>query len=109
MHCWNPKSLESIGNKLKKYMDHAKRRDQYSCERICVEYYLEEGLPEAINLTMAYWSYIQVLYYEKLPFKFWHCHGYGHFTMHCKKKVEEEVENSKGEQWTQVHKSTPTK
>jgi hypothetical protein len=53
MHCWNPKTLEAIGNKLRKYIDRAKRRDQYSCARICVEVDLEEGLPKAIKLTVA--------------------------------------------------------
>jgi hypothetical protein len=52
LHCWNPKYLEAIENKIGKYIDHAKKRDQYSCARICVEFNLEEGLPEAINLTV---------------------------------------------------------
>lgn len=34
LHCWNPKSLETIGNKLGKYINQAERRDQYSCARI---------------------------------------------------------------------------
>jgi len=109
LHCWNPKSLEVIGNKLGKYIDHAERRDQYSCVRICVEVDLEEGLPEAIKLMVVDWSYIQVLDYKQLPFKCLHCHNYGHFAKHCKKKEEEEVEKSKGEPWTQVHKSMRTK
>jgi len=49
LHCWNPKSLEAIGNKLGKYIDRVERRDQCSCASICVEVDLEEGLPEAIN------------------------------------------------------------
>jgi len=53
LHCWNPKSLEVIGNKLKKYIDRAKRRDKYSCASICVEVNLEEGLPEAIKLMVV--------------------------------------------------------
>jgi hypothetical protein len=109
LHCWNPKSLEVIGNKLGKYIDRAERRDQYSCVRICVEVDLEEGLPEAIKLTVADWSYIQVLDYEQLPFKCRHFHNYGHFAKHCKKKAEEEAENSKGEQWTQIQKAAPAK
>ena len=36
LHCWNPESIEAIGNKLGKYIDRAERRDQYSCARICV-------------------------------------------------------------------------
>jgi hypothetical protein len=109
LHCWNPKSLESIGNTLGKYIDRAERKDQYSCARICVEVDLEVGLPEAIQLTVADWSHIQELDYEQLPFKCRYCHGYRHFARHCKKKVEEEVENSKGDQWTQVQKAAPPK
>lgn len=70
---------------------------------------MEKGLPKAIKLTVVDWSYIQVLEYEKLSFKCRHCHGYGHFVRHCKKKTKEEVKNSKGEQWTQVQKSAPAK
>jgi hypothetical protein len=31
LHCWSPKSLESIGNALGKYIDREERKDQYSC------------------------------------------------------------------------------
>jgi hypothetical protein len=82
LHCWNPKSLESIGNTLGKYIDKADRKEQYSCARICVEVDLEVGLPEAIQLKVADWSYIQELDYEQLPFKCRYCHGYGHFVRH---------------------------
>lgn len=87
LHCWNTKSLETIGNKLGKYIDQAKRRDQYSCA-ICVEVYLEEGLPEAIKLTVANWTHIQVLDYEKLPFKCRRFHGYGHFFQALQKEIK---------------------
>lgn len=40
---------------------------------------LEEGLSEAIKLTVADWSHIQELDYELLSFKCWYHHGYGHF------------------------------
>ena len=63
-----------------KYIDRAKRKDQYACTRICVEVDLEIGLPEAIQLTVAEWSYIQELDYEKILFKCRFCHGYMHFT-----------------------------
>jgi len=76
-----------IGNTLGKYIDRAERRDQYSCARICVEVDLEIGLPEAIKLTIADWSYIQELDYEQQPFKCRNCHEYGHFARYCKKKV----------------------
>ena len=62
-----------------KYIDRAERRGQYSCARICVEVDLEVGLPEAINLTVAYWSHVQELDYEQFPFKYRHFHGYGRF------------------------------
>lgn len=52
LHCWNPESLEYIGNTLGKYKDSAERKDQFSCARICVEVDLEVGLPEAIQLKI---------------------------------------------------------
>ena len=69
---------------------------------ICVEVDLETGLPEAINLTVADWSHIQELDYEQLPFKCRHCHGYGHFSSNCKKKVEETPVLEKAEKWTLI-------
>jgi hypothetical protein len=109
LHCWNQKSLQNIGNALGKYIDQATRKDQYSCARICVEVDLEEGLPEAINLTVAGWTHVQELDYEQLPFKCRHCHGHGHFAKHCKKKVEEQVDKNNGESWTLVQKNVNTK
>jgi hypothetical protein len=109
LHCWNHKSLQIIGNSLGKYIDHAARKDQYACARICVEVDLEEGLPEAINLTAAGWTYVQELDYEQLPFKCRHCHGHGHFAKHCKKKAEEQVEKHNGEAWTLIQRNTNTK
>ena len=70
---------------------------------------LEVGLPEAINLTVAEWSYVQELDYEQLPFKCSFCHGYGHFSRTCKKKIEEELEKEKGDQWTKVQKPNSAK
>jgi hypothetical protein len=104
LHCWNMKSLESIGNNLRKYIDKVDRKEQYSCARICVEVDLEMGLPEYIQLKVTNWSHIQELDYEQLPFKCRYFHGYRHFSRHFKKKEEEEVDISKGDQWTQVHK-----
>ena len=80
LHCWNLESLEIIGNKLGKLIDMEKRKDQYACIRICVEVDLEIGLPKAIQLIVAEWSYIQELDYEKILFKCWFCHGYGNFS-----------------------------
>ena len=109
LHCWNPKSFQTIGNALGKYIDQAVRRDQYSCACICVEVDLEEGLPEAIKLSVAGWTHIQELDYEQLSFKCRHCHGYGHFAKHCKKKAEEQPEKQIGDQWTLVQRTTQAK
>ena len=69
LHCWNVDSLETIGNKLGKYIDRDESKDQFSCARICVEVDLEIGLPEAIQLIVADWYYVQELDYEKILFK----------------------------------------
>ena len=58
LHYWSLESLEIIGNKLGKFTDRAKRKDRFSYVRICVEFDLEIGLPEAIQLTIADWSYV---------------------------------------------------
>ena len=86
LHCWNLESLETIGNKLGKYIDRDERKDHFSCARICVEVDLETGIPEAIKLTVAEWSHIQELDYEQIPFKCILFHGYGHFSRNCEKK-----------------------
>ena len=103
MHCWNPKSLQTIGNALGKYIDMANPKDQYACARLCVEVDLEAGLPEAINLTVGNWSHIQKLDYEQLPFKCRGCHEYGHFLRNCPKTPENQQE--KGEGWHRVNRS----
>ena len=64
LHCWNQKSLQTIGNSLGKYIDQAVRKDQYSYARICMKVDLEVGLLEAIKLTVADWTHIQELDYE---------------------------------------------
>ena len=70
---------------------------------------LEVGLPEAINMTVTDWSYVQELDYEQLPFKCRFCHGYGHFSKTCKKKIEEEVEKEKGDQRIKVQNPNSVK
>ena len=45
LHCWNSKSIQTIRNKLEKYIDREERKEQYLCARICVEVDLEIGLP----------------------------------------------------------------
>ena len=94
--------MEVIGNKLRKYIERAERKDQYSHARICVEVDLEIGIPEAIKLTVFDWSYFQELDYEQILFKCRICYGYGHFSRNCKKKSEEDIEREKDDQWTQV-------
>ena len=105
LHCWSSNGLESIGNKLGKYIGRADRKEQFSCARICVEVDLEIGLPEAIKLTIVEWSHIQEVDYEKIPFKCRLCHGYGHFPRNCKKKSEDEKVIEKEDQWLQVQKA----
>ena len=95
LHCWNFDSLEAIGSTLGKYIDKADRKDQFSYARICVEVDLEIGLPEAINLTVAEWSHVQELDYEKIPLKCIFFHEYSHFACNYKKKSEIEIDQEK--------------
>ena len=85
LHCWNIESLVIIGNKLSRYIDRPERKDQFFCTRICVEVDLKIGLPKAIQLIVADWSYTQELDYEQISFKCRFCHGYGHFARNYKK------------------------
>jgi hypothetical protein len=55
IHCWNLSSLQTIGNKLGRYIDKEDPEGQYACARICVEVDLEEGLLEEIKLTIKEW------------------------------------------------------
>jgi len=80
-----------------------------SCAYICVEMDLEEGIPEAIKLTVSGWTHVQELDYKQHPFKCRHCHGHRHFAKHCKKKAEEHVDKQNGEQWTLVQKNARLK
>ena len=70
---------------------------------------LEVGLPNAIKMTVDDFSHVQYLHYEQFPFKCRHCHGYGNFAKSCEKKIDEKVGKDKGEQWTQVQKTSTTK
>ena len=103
MHCWNPKSLQAIGNVLGKYIDMASPKDQYACARVCVEVDLEAGLPEAIKLTVGNWVHFQKLDYEHLPFKCRGYHEYGHFIRNCPKKPE--ILQNKMEGWHRVNRA----
>jgi hypothetical protein len=100
LHCWNDETIKNIGNTLGRFIDRAEPRDRLqSCARLCVEVDLEKGLPEAIQLTLDGWSYIQTVDYEKLPFKCKACHEYGHFAKNCPKATLENPENKAPEQW----------
>ena len=105
MHCWNPKSLQAIGNVLGNYIDMASPKDQYACARICVEVDLEGGLPEAIKLTMGNWVHYQKMDYEQLPFKCRGCHEYEHFIRNCPKKPE--ILQNKTDGWHRVNRDKP--
>jgi hypothetical protein len=102
IHCWNPSSLQAIGNGLGRYIDRADPKDQYSCARICVEVDLEVGLPEAIKLKVGDWQHFQKLDYEQLPFKCRGCHEYGHFQRNCPKSLN--IEKAGDEGWQQARK-----
>lgn len=104
MHCWGGDSLETIGNRLGKYIDHVTPKEQYSFARVCVEVDLEAGLPEAVKLTIKGWQHYQQVDYEQLPFKCRHCHEHGHFQRNCPKIQEPETEKSPEEGWQQSKK-----
>ena len=53
LHCWKDETLQAIGNSLGNYIGKKEPKGPlFSCARICVEVYLEKGLPEAVNLLM---------------------------------------------------------
>ena len=103
VHCWNWDSLKHIGNTLGKFIDRANNKDQYDCARICVEVYLEVGLPEAIKIKVGNWSHVQILDYEQFPFKCRKCHVHGHFARNIPSNTEPEKGNEEG--WNQVKRT----
>ena len=76
IHCWNLSSLQTIDNKLGRYIDKVDPKGQYLCARICVEVDLEAGLPEEIKLIVGEWKHYQNLDYEQLSFKCRSFHEY---------------------------------
>jgi len=64
VHCWNWESLKHIGNTLGKFIDRENNKDQYDYARICIEFDLEVGLPEAIKIRVGSWTHLQKLDYE---------------------------------------------
>ena len=90
LHCWNDEMLQAIGNSLGNYIDKAEPKGSlFSYVRICVEVYLEKGLPEAVNLLMDGWEHMQKLDYKQLPFKCKKFHEYGLFVKNYPKVVQE--------------------
>ena len=92
--------MQAIDNKLGKYIYKAHPKDNYSCARICVEVDMEAGLPEVVKLAVGEWHHYKKLDYEQLPFKFRHCHEYGHFQKSFPKNPID-IEKDQEEGWTQ--------
>jgi hypothetical protein len=78
------------------------------CACICIEFSLEKGFLEAVQITLDNRKHIQLVDYEKLPFKCKKCHEYGHFTKNYPKNIViEQVSQEKDEKWKQVEKKRP--
>ena len=69
----------------------------FFCVGICVEVNLEKVLLEAINISMEVWNHLQIVDYEKIPFKCKVCHEYRHFTRFCAKRMKNVAEEHSGE------------
>ena len=68
---------------------------------------------EGINLNMEGWKHLQMVDYEKIPFKCKVCHEYGNFDKYFKKKIQSEEGEITREEWNEVsrrkgNKSTST-
>jgi hypothetical protein len=99
---WNDETIRNIGNTLGKYIDRVEPREGLqACTRLCVEVDLEKGLPEAIQLNLDSWSYIQQVDYEQIPFKCKICHEYGHFAKSCPQAKDMQDQDPKQDQWQQ--------
>lgn len=80
LSCWSDDCLKAIRNQVGKYLDRVELKgSQFTCVKIYVEVDMEKGLPSKINLSLSDWFHRQTLDYEKIPFKCFHCHEYGHF------------------------------
>lgn len=78
---WEESIFKFIGDKLGRYIDHVEPKGGiFTCARICIEIDLKKGLPKAIQVNVAGWSYFQALDYEQISFKCDLCHDYEHFT-----------------------------
>ena len=68
LHSWNDEDFRAIGNTLGKYIDKSEHKaPMLSYARICVEFDLEKGLPEAINLSIEGWNHQRQLTMSKSP------------------------------------------
>ena len=105
LHYWNDEDFCSIGNTLGKYINKLEpKAPMFSCARICVEVYLEKGLPNAINLSIDGWNHLQTVDYEKIPFKCKVYHEYGHFAKFCPKNIQKPNANEvPKEGWNEVN------
>jgi hypothetical protein len=104
LHCWNNETIGSIGNIIGKFIDREEPKDglkSFVCIYLKVD--LEKGLPEATNLTLDKWNYLQQVYYEQLPFKCKIFHDYGNFAKHCPKSPPE-IPTEEAELWQQSRK-----
>ena len=45
IHCWTPSSLQTIGDRMGKFIDKENPKENYLCARICMEFDLEAGMP----------------------------------------------------------------
>jgi len=92
------KALEILDKLEPKY-------EMYTCAKICVELDLEQGMLEAILLTLDKWTHVKHLDYEQLPFKCKIFHEYGHFENEWKTNHRENPTTSEqGEVWKIVKK-----
>jgi hypothetical protein len=78
--------FKKIGNFLAQYIDKEEPKEKaFTCASIYVEENMENGIPEAIFLTLDNWKHNQPIDYEQLPFKCKSFHEYKHFSKDCKK------------------------
>ena len=109
VHCWNYEALQKIGNGIGKFVDKADNKSIYNCARICVEFNLEAGLPEAVKISLGSWSHYQKVDYEHLPFKCRTSQEHGHFQRNCPKNQIAEKEDAEGWQKVKKTKAGPKK
>lgn len=83
---WEEKSLQEIGNALGKYVKSAE--ETKSCRytsyaRICVYMDLKQPLPDTVSFFHEDSEWIQVIYYEHVPFRCRKCHDIGNLYRDC--------------------------